>query len=295
MKTAVLAIATLAAGITARGDFSYTTTMKSPGGAPAMLPGAGGTSKHYLKGQKMKVDHGNTSTIIDMDAQTITSVNNTDKTYVVRKFSDMSELSDKMAKSGTEVSVDVKDTGRQQNISGYNAHEVIMTMVMDNAEARAKGMKMAFEMTMWISKDVPGSQEAVAFYKRNAGRFPWSAMMGGAGSNPSMQKSMSTLMSKMASFDGVPVMQITKMKPIGMEAQMAQAQGQMAQARAKLEEQVRKGGQQAAMAQQALAMMDRQAGGSLFEIASESSNFSTASIPDGVFAIPGGYQQKAAN
>jgi hypothetical protein len=289
MRTCVLALATLAASLTARADFSYTTTMKSSGGMPAAMPG-GGVSKHYMKGQKMKIEHGDTATIIDLDAQTVTSVNNKQKTYTVRNFSDLGELN----KSGVEVNVDVKDTGQRKNINGYNAHEVIMTMAMDSPDARAKGMKMAFEMTMWISRDVPGSQEAVAFYKRNAARFPWSAMMGGAGSNPSMQKSMTELMRKMASFDGVPVLQVTKMKALGMEGQMGQAQQQMAQARAKLEEQVKKGGQQAAMAQQALAMMDRQAGGSLFEITNESSDFSASAIPDGVFAIPAGYQMTTA-
>jgi hypothetical protein len=293
MKTTVLAIATLAGCLTAHADFSYMTTMKTPGGMMTSVPGVGGTTKHFLKGQKMKLDRGDTATIIDLDAQTITSINNGQKSYSVKKFSDMGELGEKMNKSGMEVSVDVKNTGRQQNINGFNAHEVIMTMAMDSPEARAKGVKTAMEMTMWISKDVPGSQEAVAFYKRNAGKFPWAAMMGGAG-NPSMQKSMSELMRKMASFDGVPVLQVTKMKMLGMEGQMAQAQQQMAQARAKLEEQVKKGGQQAAMAQQALAMMDRQAGGSLYEVTSESSGFSAAAIPDSVFAIPAGYQMKAA-
>src|SRR4030095_6156541 len=139
---------------------------------------------------------------------------------------------------------------------------------------------------MWISRDVPGSQEAIAFYKRNANKFPWSAMMGGGSAgNPSMQKAMTDLYRKMSSFDGVPVLQVTKMKTLGMEGQMAQAQQQMAQARAKLEEQVKKGDQRAAMAQQALAMMDRQAGGSLFEVTSESSDFSANPIPDAIFAI----------
>jgi hypothetical protein len=156
-------------------------------------------------------------------------------------------------------------------------------------------MKMALEMSMWISRDVPGSQDAIAFYKRNAGRFPWSALMGGAAAgNAAMQKAMAELYRKMASFDGVPVLQVTKMKVLGMEAQMAQAQEQMAHARVKLEEQVKKGGQQAAMARQALAMMDRQAGGSMFEITTKSSEFSGSPIPDAVFAIPAGYQMNEA-
>jgi hypothetical protein len=279
-------MAAIAAGITARADFSYTTTMKSSGGMSMSMAAAGaGTTRHYMKGQKMKVDRGNTSTIIDLDAQTVTSINNGKKSYTVRKFSDLPNIS----QSGVEVSVDVKSTGQTRNINGFNAHEVIMTMAMDSPEARQKGVKTAFEMTMWISKDVPGSQEAVAFYKRNAGRFPWTAMMGGAG-NPSMQKSMSEMMRKMAAMDGVPVLQVTKMKMLGMEGQMAQAQQQMAQARAKLEEQAKKGGQQGAAAQQALAMMERQAGGSLFEVTNEYGEYSTAPIPDSVFAIPAGYQ-----
>jgi hypothetical protein len=263
--------------------------MKSSGGMTAAMPG-GGATRHFLKGQKMKVDRGTTSVIIDLDAQTVTSINNGQKSYTVKKFGELPD----MRNSGMEVQVDVKDTGQRRNINGYNAHEVIMTMAIDSPEARAKGVKMNMEMTMWLSRDVPGSQEAVAFYKRNAGRFPWSAMMGGAGGNPNMQRGMTDLMRKMASFDGVPVLQVTKMKVLGMEGQMAQAQEQMAAARAKLEEAVKKGGQQAAMAQPALAMLDKQAGGSLFEVTNESSDFSASSIPDSVFAVPAGYQMTAA-
>ena len=37
-------------------------------------------SKIFFKGQKMKVDNGDTATILDFDAQTITTVNNKQKT-----------------------------------------------------------------------------------------------------------------------------------------------------------------------------------------------------------------------
>jgi hypothetical protein len=68
----------------------------------------------------------------------------------------------------------------------------------------------------------------------------------------------------------------------------------MAQARARLEEMQKQGGPQAQAAAQALARMGAApggGGGSGFEINMESSNFSTASIPDSIFAIPAGYQQ----
>lgn len=293
MKPAVLLSATLAFGLTARADFSYMTTAKSSGG---LMPGAGEgrVTKHYLKGQRLKLDRGDTATILDLEAQTITSLNHTRKTYTLKKFTDLAEWREEVNKAGVEINIDVKDTGQRRNINGFNAHEVIMSMEFDSPQARQAGAKSAMETSMWVSRDVPGSQEVLAFYKRNAGRFPWSELAGGgAAGNPRMQKAMSGLYRKMAAIDGVPVLQVTRMKAILPEAQMAQAQQAMAQARAKLEEAKRKGGQQAAMAEQALAMMGRQAEGSLFEYTLESSNFSTNSIPEAVFAVPPGYQLSA--
>ena len=66
----------------------------------------------------------------------------------------------------------------------------------------------------------------------------------------------------------------------------------MAQMRAQMEAMAKQGGPQAAAAQQALARMGAASGGgSLFEITMESSDFSTGSIPDSVFAIPAGFQK----
>jgi len=71
----------------------------------------------------------------------------------------------------------------------------------------------------------------------------------------------------------------------------------MAQARARLEQIVTQGGPAAAMAQQQLARMPGGGGGAaapsgaLLEITMDSSDFSGASIPDSVFAIPAEYQK----
>jgi hypothetical protein len=164
-------------------------------------------------------------------------------------------------------------------------------MAMDTPMSQG-GMKMQMEMDMWLSPDVPGSKELRTFYERNGSRFPWAAL--GAGANPSMQKAIAEMQRKMASIGGVPVLQTMKMKAAGNEAQMAQMQQGMAAARARLEEMKRQGGQQAAAAEQALARMGAMGGsgsGTMFEMNIESSNFSTASIPDSVFAIPAGYTQ----
>lgn len=263
----------LAAGVFARADFSYTTVRQ---GATNEAP-----TKHYLKGQKLLTDNGRTITIMDFDAQTITTVNNADKTYRVRNFSEL-------APAGTETSVqaDVKSTGQKKTINGFSASEVVMTVQADTTTSRGP-MKMQMEVHLWVSPDVPGAQELRAFYKRNLSKFPWTAMAQGGG-NPGMQKAMADLQRKMAELDGIPVLESIK---VGGGGGMSDAQSaQMAQARARLEEMQKQGGQQAQMAAQALARMGAMSGSGM-ETVMESSNFSTASIPDSVFAIPAGYRQ----
>ena len=275
----------LIAGAASAADFSYTMTTKSSGG-----PGGGdAVTKHYLKGQKMLVDTGSVGIITDFDAQTLTTINKTQKTYSVTKFADIGQTTAAMA--NTDVKIDVKETGQQKNINGYNASEVVMTMDIDTpamGRASQAGMKMQMEMDLWISPDVPGGQELLGFYKRNADRFPWSSMA--IGGNGSMRTAMADLQKKIAQMKGVPVLETVRMKNAGAGA--GQADPRIAQARAQLEQMVKQGGPGAAQAQQALARMGGgSGGGALFETTMEGGNYSAAAIPESVFAIPAGFQR----
>jgi hypothetical protein len=287
MKIAILSLATLALTLNARADFSYTSTVKMSGGMASAANGR--TSKTYMKGQKLKTDSGETAMIMDFEAQTITRVDNTKKTYHVTNFSDVGQALKRADQPEMAVKVDVKETGQRKSINGFNASEVIMTMEIDSPTSRQAGMKMQMEMDMWLSTDVPGSQEMRAFYQKNSSRYPWHALTGGA--NPSMQQGMAEMQRKMSSMNGVPVLQVVRMKSAGNDAQMAQVQQAREMSRARLEEMKKQGGPQAAAAEQALARMGAMSGGSMFETTTESSNFSTTAIPDAVFAIPAGYQK----
>jgi hypothetical protein len=165
LKTLIL---TVAVGTTMRADFRYTSTHKGAG-----VPGAGDTTKHYLKGQKTAIDSGNRIVIVDFEHQTVTTVHSSQKTYSVSTFADMGQVLDR---AGAEVTADVKETGQHKVINGFNASEVVMTMQVDMSQAQKAGMKMQMEMDIWVSSDVPGSQEMRTFYQKNAARFPWSAM-----------------------------------------------------------------------------------------------------------------------
>jgi hypothetical protein len=287
-----LILLTLIASAAARADFSYTQTSKS-GGGPG---GAGGESvtKHYIKGQRMMTDTGSVTIIMDFDAQTMTMVNKTQKTYTVTKFADMGQTA---AASGADVKVDVKETGQHKTINGFNASEVVMTMQIDSPQmqGRGAGMKLQMEMDLWISPDVPGAGDLLGFYKRNADRFPWTAMAQGA--NPGMRAAMADLQRKIAGLKGIPVLEVIRVKNAGAggdQAAAAQSDPRMAAARAQLEAMAKQGGPAAAQAQAALARMGGGAGsgsGAMFETTMESANFSTNPIPDSVFAIPAGFER----
>ncbi|MDE3166934.1 MAG: hypothetical protein KGN36_14100 [Acidobacteriota bacterium] len=288
MKAIRISTLMLAGALAAQADSSYTTTRKGgPGGAP------GGTeTRHALKGQKMMTQDAQISTILDFDAQTITTINHSARTYKVTKFSDLAHT---MQSAQVEPQLDIRETGQKKNVNGFNASEVIMTLAVDSPQAAASGMKMSMEMDMWLSSEPPGAQEMRAFYQRNKGRFPWQAMASGGG-NPSMQKAMADMQRKMADLGGVPVQMVMRVKPGGNGAQAAQMQAGMEQARARLEEMKKQGGQQAQMAEQMLARMGAMGGGggggAMFEITMDSSGFSTAPIPDSQFAIPAGYTKE---
>jgi len=283
MRTANLLLLTAAACGTALADFSYTTTTTSTG----MMAGGDHTSKTYLKGQKMKVDDGTQATIFDFDAQTMTHVDNNTKTYRVSKFADMG---DALKQTGTQISIDVKDTGEHKSINGFNASEVVFTTDATLASAKTAGMKMHLEMHIWVSRDVPGSQEMSAFFQRNADKFPWTSLAGGGRGDQSMAQAMTELRRKMAALKGVPVLQVMKVSMGGNEAQMAQMQQGMAQAQKQLEEMKRQGKLPPQLEQQLAKMQAMSSGGGGNQTTLESSGFSTGSIPDSVFAVPAGYQ-----
>ena len=278
MTTVRIPLLMMAASLAAHADFSYTMTPKS----------GGETMKHYLKGQKMKIDRGTKSTIMDFEAQTFTSIDNAAGTYTVTRFDEVAG-----AASAVDVKAGVKKTGEKKTINGYNASQVMMTMDVDMPQARQGGMKAQMEVELWVSRDVPGRDELVAFYRKNGARFPLAAMGGGA--NPGMQKAMARLQQAMADLDGVVVMQVVRVKPSGGPTMSAGQSQQMAQARARLEAMAQQGGPAGAAAQQALARMGGMSSGSgsLFETTLEGSNFSTGAIPDAVFAIPAGFKKAA--
>jgi hypothetical protein len=265
---------------------------------------AGGTTvgHYYFKGQKMKYDTGRTVIIMDMEARTVTTLNPSAKTYTVRSMDDVMKLDGNMP----DVKIDVKETGQKKMVNGFNASEIVMTMEMDAPAGRAAAMgKMHMEMDMWISDEVPGVADMRSFYQKNADKLPWHSMATGA--NSSMAKAIAEMQRKMFQMKGVSVQNVMRVRMAGGAGagtpQMSGDQQQKLQAAmAQLEAMKAQGGAQAQAAQQAMARMGAMAGmagggasgAPMIEVTMDSSDFSSASIADSVFAIPADYQ-KASN
>ena len=171
MKTASILIIMLCATATAYADFSYNMAQKTQG-SPAAAAGPNLTRFVY-KGQKMMTDRSAAATIVDFDAQTITNINKTQKTYSVMKFS---EVGQGLKQTDIDAKIEVKETGQTKMINGFSASEMVMTMEVDNPQMSQAGMKMQMEIDIWRSSDVPGAREVKAFYQRNGPNFPWAAM-----------------------------------------------------------------------------------------------------------------------
>lgn len=287
MKTILLTVLAVAFATASRADFSYTTTTKMTGG---MLAGMAGqkpqTTVHLLKGDKLKMDSGDSTSIMDFTAQTYTTFHHADKTYRVTPFAELGK-----AVGGTQANlqIDVKETGQTRVINGLKARQVIMTMDVDSPQAQ--GMKMTMTMDMWISPDVPGGAELKAFYARNAAKFPWAAMA--SGGSAKQQAQMAEMAKKMASLGGIPLVQVMKMTSAGGAASGADVKAQMSEACAKFAEMKKQGGPMAQMAEKYESQMGCKqpggASGALMEATTESSGFSSAAIAASEFTAPAGF------
>lgn len=266
-----LAASLVMIAVPAMADFSSTTTVKPAGGAP------GTVTKQKVKGNKMKVDTGDVTILTDLDTQTMTTIQHRDKTY---KVTPLSQIGEALKKAGGELKADIKETGQQKKIGGFNCRQVIMNMTVQSAQ-----MSMVMENEMWISSEVPGVAEMQALSARMAERgiVP-------TNSDPQMRRMVAGIQSQMSKLKGVPVLQITRMKPAD-DAKAKQMQDQMSAARAQLEAMKKQGGAQAEMANKALANMPAPGGRYMMEVTMESSGFSTAPIPASEFAIPAGYKK----
>lgn len=223
--------ASLAAGCLLA-DVTYTETMKFTGGTlidmmqrmasnPILGRMAGGSLKNafqdqnytvYVKGSKMARIGNTTSTIFDLDAGTVTSINNEKQTYSVATFEEMRERMEqaqqRMSRSkGGEIQFDVKvdKTGKTRSIGGQTATETLMTMTAKNADSQGQ---MVVKVDVWLAPSSAATSEVAEFHKKLGQKFAYAFSGGGAAMGPAAG-GINAAMKEMQKLDGYPVLSST--------------------------------------------------------------------------------------
>jgi hypothetical protein len=218
-------------------DFSYQESTQMTGGAVYNMLKIGGPltrgaraariSTVAVKGDRMAMSDKDSSTIIDLAAETITEVNLEKKTYSVATFAQIKQAMEnalaeakKKNKEKPDANVDMKfkvnakATGETKTVEGMSAKELLVTMQLE-AKDKESGQSGATTIVndAWMA-NVKGYDEVKAFHikmgQKLAGLFdPSQAQMMAA--QPEMVQGMAQAAKEMAKVDGVPVSSVMKL------------------------------------------------------------------------------------
>ena len=193
-----------------------------------------------VKGNRMARISPESTEIIDLDKETITTIYPDKKTYTVVTFQEMKQAMEEAMKKAQqqqaskepapqatnntpppEMKFDVKvtNTGTTKDVAGLAAKESILKMTMQ-AKDRQSGQTGSIAMAndMWMAPEIPGYEEVREFNKRFA--IKMGEMMAGTlpsfksampAMQPGMMSGMSDMVKEMSKLQGVPVSQTMRM------------------------------------------------------------------------------------
>jgi hypothetical protein len=211
-------------------DFSYQQTSTITGGMMAgMMKVAGAFSKQArepvratvaVKGDMMVNRTETSATLIDLAGQTITTIDLQKKTYSVMTFDEMKRMleqaSQKMQKGNPQAEMKFKvsatNTGATKQIAGFEAKELVLKMEMESTDKQSgQTGSMVITTDSWIAPNVPGYNEVRDFHRRMAEKLNWTPGGNMFMGRPDMAQGMAEVAKELAKLDGVPVLQIVSM------------------------------------------------------------------------------------
>ena len=219
-------ITTTFASLPLLADFSYEQTTQATGGALlSMMKFAGAFSKDgrklthpmpetvSVKGHRMVSKNSDSATIIDVDQETITTLDYAKRTYSVITFEQMKQqmvaMQERMrTNTQGQGSFDVKlnDTGKTKSINGTDTKEVIVTMAMSGSDEKSGTQgTMNVATDMWIAPSVTGYAEARDLHRSMAEKIGWAPGQNPLLNRPDVAKAMAELYKNGSKLDGMPM------------------------------------------------------------------------------------------
>lgn len=227
-------------------DFRYDQTTRVTKGVVMKMPFGKKpeptTTTTYLKGGRMATASKDSTSIIDFEKQTFTTLMHEKKQYWQMTFAEMQQMmNEAMAEANqpgrknnvsAEMRFDVKSTGATNEVNGYPAKQVLMTIEFvgkDGKTQQSGSMKMVSDS--WHSELVPGYTEYKAQMAKFADKAAWlkggNPMAAGMGGQPGMAEGMKKMAEEMSKVPGIPVLTISRMGMAGgANVDMSQMEGQ---------------------------------------------------------------------
>ena len=218
-------------------------------GGKAMKEGIVSTSA--VKGDRKLTMNDTTGQIIDLQEEKVYDLDLRNRTYTVTTFAElrrkMEEARKKAAEQSAqaeekpaekppdgkelEIDFDLKETGQKRTVNGFDAREIIMTVV-----AREKGKKleesggMVLTSTSWLTPSVPALKELHDFDRRYAEKLYGPVMMDAQqmamamSMYPMLKDAMARLQKEKVNLDGTPVLTVVKVEAAANAEQAAAAE-----------------------------------------------------------------------
>jgi len=238
------ALAFLAVSASAQ-EVAYTTVTRSEfGGAMGqmmkMVPGGDEPTREttFVKGSLMRTDSDESSTIMNPIDGILSVLQHDERTYYSFSMDEMGEMAAGMAggmmapeggqgwegQPQFETRISTDRTGRTQEIGGFEAQEVLMTVEMvTQGGGEEEGSTMVLFTQLWLSSDVPGYDAYQAAQAQMAEGFMNSGGGGGLAAafaqDPGMQDAFKENMKVLKDIEGMPVKTVSAFVtvPNGME------------------------------------------------------------------------------
>lgn len=326
MRFVSVFLALVLAAATAFADFSYRQETEIVGGSLAGPMKMGMkmsktardamTSAVSIKGNRMATRTGDSVTIFDLDAETITTIDNKKSEYSVMTFAEMGEAMKRMTekmnskqKDGEfNYKVDIRDGKKSQDVHGYPAKLTVISALLEGSDNKGNSGAMEMVNDVWVSTSIAGSDEMVSFSKRLAEKMAGvgglnMGAMAGMMKQKGFEEAMKKYQENAANLQGVPVLTIVRMAPAGGTAALDSEVGKIPAENAESDDSGDKpsvGGVLRGMGgfggfgrKKNDSPSQPQAGssGTMIELAVKTFDFSTATVDGSVFAIPAGYKQ----
>jgi hypothetical protein len=321
MRRLVLMTCLGASCVVLNAEFVYQETSQMTGGSMlAMLKMAGpfaskarepNVSTHMLKGDRMVTLSKDRASVIDLGKETITEIDFAKKTYSVMTFAEMKQAMENAmqraqkqpagdSKVDADLKVSAKATGQTKIVQGLEAKELVVTMAIEGTDkASGQSGSMTTDMDSWVAP-VPGYDEVRAFHKKMGEKMGYlfgSGMSQMAMMRPDMANGFAQAGREMAKLDGMPVQTVLKMSgaatgdaatpaadapasasPSRMPTSLGGLAGALARRKA-----------QQSSSQQ--AQQDSASPGSLIEMTTELTSFSSGPVDESKFEVPAGFKQ----